>query len=169
MRWYVLKHNSTCLKPLLSEMARLGVEAYSPTRTTLRNRTDRPSPAKSERPLFPGYLFVRFDYEEIHPTKISALNGAHKFVRFVGGSIGAIQDWVIENLKNRLILRPDRTLNFVEYKDLPTQEQKALHLIMDMQSEAARRMALLALLQTQAMREQIESRRYALISSVLDD
>jgi transcriptional antiterminator RfaH len=50
-----------------------------------------------DEPLFPNYLFVKFDPEQIHTTTISATRGVSHFVRF-GPSPALIPQHVIEEL-----------------------------------------------------------------------
>ena len=143
--WYVLIHNSSNHQSLTELIKRLDVEVYSPCRVTLRKRTDRPSSVRRELPLFPGYLLLNFDPYVTHTTEITALNGALGFVRF-GGDACVVQDSVVDALRDLILLRTDRTFNCVEYRNLPSELAKSLHLIIDMHSEVARKAAFFALL-----------------------
>ena len=88
--WYVLVHNSACYQSLTRLIQNLDVEVYLPCRVTLRKRKDRPSSVRRELPLFPGYLLLNFDPNVTHTTDITALNGAHGFVRFGGEACVAL-------------------------------------------------------------------------------
>lgn len=142
--WYVLTHNSAIHHALVVLIERLGVEVYSPSRVTFRKRKDRPSAVKTEVRLFPGYLLLRFDPNVTHTTTITALSGAHGFIQF-GGKTCVLHDSVVEVLKAAVVICPNRVLDCIEYRNLPTELEKSLHLIVDMQSEAARRAAFFAL------------------------
>ncbi|MFB0712151.1 transcription/translation regulatory transformer protein RfaH [Buttiauxella noackiae] len=62
-----------------------------------------------DEPLFPNYMFVRFDPENIHTTTINSTRGVSHFVRF--GSLPAtVPSDVIEQLINQTpenVLDPD--------------------------------------------------------------
>lgn len=62
-----------------------------------------------DEPLFPNYMFVRFDPENIHTTTINSTRGVSHFVRF--GSLPAtVPSDVIEQLINHIpenVLDPD--------------------------------------------------------------
>lgn len=97
--WFVLIHDSKCCKSLISFIESLNVEAYSPVRMTLYPRKNRPSPQSYEVVLFPGYMFLRFDYTAVHFTQITALNGAYGFVRFGDSAPHSVPDAEIAQLK----------------------------------------------------------------------
>ncbi|KPW81207.1 MULTISPECIES: transcription termination/antitermination NusG family protein [Pseudomonas syringae group] len=155
--WHVLMHNSAVYQSLITLIERLDVEVYSPTRTTHRKRTDRPSSIEKEVRLFPGYLLLRFDPEVTHTTTITALNGAHGFVQF-GGQTCVMQDSTVEGLKAASMVRANRWLDCVEFRNLPTELEKTLRLIIEMKSEAARRAAFSALLVQDAALERLVRR-----------
>lgn len=91
----------------------------------------------------------------VHTTAITALNGAHGFVRF-GGQPCILQDEVVEKLKDALV-RTDRTLDSIDYRNLPTDLERSLHSIINMRSEAGRKAAFHALLQQGAALERLVS------------
>ncbi len=148
--WYLLTHNSTYFNRISVEMVRMGVEFFSPTRTKLRKRPDRPSFTKSELPLFPGYMFLNFDPEEVHTTQITAITGAHGFVRFAGDPC-IIRDPVIDAMRNILLIRFGNELNSVQYRNLDTDVEQALHKIMDLDSSPARISAFCKLIQDHSL------------------
>ena len=164
--WYLLTHNSNYGQSLTIEIEKLGVEVYSPHRTTFFKRRDRPGLGKTEKPMFPGYLLLNFDPEDVHTTKITALSGAHGFVRF-GGEACVVQDRVIEALKATLLLRTDHSFDCIEFRNLPCELAKALHLIIDLPSKAGRKAAFFALLEQNALWERLASRPGARVYSVL--
>ncbi len=167
--WHVITYNSYYYQSVIDLLHGLGVEAYAPCRLTMRPRTDRPSPVKIERPLFPGYLFVRFDEYQIHFSTITALSSVNGFVRFDSWPC-LVSDSVVEELKaSLLLLQTDPAVRFIEHSGVPSELAEALNLIIDMRSEPARRAALLALLKHQAMKDRMASSRHILVATVLDD
>ncbi|EIB97836.1 MULTISPECIES: transcription/translation regulatory transformer protein RfaH [Pantoea] len=60
-------------------------------------------------PLFPNYLFIEFDPEEIHTTTISSTRGVSHFVRF-GSTPATVPSAVIEALETdvpQILLDPE--------------------------------------------------------------
>ena len=82
--WYLLysgkgKDKDKSLIQLLRE---LGIEVYQPMMHTYTIRKDRPGKyRKKSVPLFPNYIFVRFDCVIINFSRILSLDGASYFVR----------------------------------------------------------------------------------------
>lgn len=101
--WYALFHDSNYRKSLVSNIECLAVdEVFSPERITLQPRRGRPSPQKYKVQLFPGYLFVRFDWLKTHPSAITAFNGAYGLVRFGDSDPMVVPDDVIDKIKAAL-------------------------------------------------------------------
>lgn len=101
--WYALFHDSNYHKSLVSNIQSLAVdEVFSPERITLQPRRGRPSPQKYKVQLFPGYLFVRFDWQKIHSSAITAFNGAYGLVRFGERDPMVVPDDVITKIKAAL-------------------------------------------------------------------
>lgn len=165
--WYVLIHNSSCYQSLTERIEALkDVEVYSPCRVVLRKRTDRPSSIERKLQLFPGYLLLRFDPAVTHTTTITALSGAHGFIRF-SDEVCVVPDAVVDALQNKLRITPDRWLDCIEYENLPSDLARTLHMIVDMPSEVARKAAFFALLQQSAVLERLAARPGAQIYSTL--
>ncbi|WP_117147838.1 transcription termination/antitermination NusG family protein [Pseudomonas coronafaciens] len=164
--WRVLMHNSAVHQSLITLIEQLDVEVYSPESTTYRKRPDRPSSVETKVRLFPGYLLLRFDPQVTHTTTITALNGAHGFVQF-GGSSCVVQDATVEQLKAAALVRSNRSLDCVEFRNVPTELEKTLRLIIDMKSEAARRAAFFALLAQDAALERLVRRHGTLCYSMV--
>jgi transcription termination/antitermination protein NusG len=57
--WFALRVRSQYERVVASALQSIGVEEFVPTYTTEVRYTDRVK--RSERPLFPGYVFARFD------------------------------------------------------------------------------------------------------------
>lgn len=153
--WYVLFHNPLCRQSLIDLIQGMDVEVLCPYLEGWRKRKDRPSCVSTKVALFPGYLLLYFDTEVIHTTAITALSGAYSFVRFSDQPC-VVQDDVIEKLKDALV-RTDRSLDSIEYRNLPTELEKSLHLIVGIREEASRQAAFLALLKQGALLERLVS------------
>lgn len=159
--WHVLMHNSAVYQSLIAMIEALDVGVLPLHRTCLRKRTDRPSYVSRQVALFPGYLLLHFDPEVVHTTAITALNGAQGFVRFGGDEPCILQDEVVEKLRDALV-RTDRSLDSIDYRNLPTDLERSLHTIITMRSEAGRKAAFYALLQQGAALERLVSQSRAL-------
>lgn len=57
-----------------------------------------------EEPLFPGYLFIHFNPEQIHTTSIRATRGVRDFVRF-GNHLAVVPDMVITEIQQRTLTK----------------------------------------------------------------
>jgi transcriptional antiterminator RfaH len=98
--WYL-----ACYKPgkdniYKAQMAlsRIHTEVFCPLLRTQRPRTDRPGQFRQViEPLFPGYLFVAFDPNIIHTTRIEECPGINYLVRSAG-QIAPIRTVVVEQL-----------------------------------------------------------------------
>ncbi|HBP4890786.1 TPA: transcriptional regulator [Pseudomonas aeruginosa] len=163
--WYLLEHNSKQYQWVSSEISKLGVDFFNPKMISLRIRKDRPSTRKVEKQLFPGYLLLRLDPEEVHTSKITSIEGAHRFVRF-GEELAVISEKVIQGLMGMELLRIDRTLSNTDVRNLPQDVMKTLYLIAEKRSEQERKSLLLSLLKEMAVRD-IINRRSALVYSTI--
>lgn len=61
-------------------------------------------------PLFPGYIFIEFDVDEHHPSKLSALPGMADFVKSCG-SFNPVPFSVLDELMSYPIGHRDTTWN----------------------------------------------------------
>ncbi|MEQ0866939.1 transcription termination/antitermination NusG family protein [Pseudomonas aeruginosa] len=154
--WYLLSCKSNAHQWVKSEVEKLkGVEVYSPWLEEKQRRSDRPDGFRTRKKvLFPGYLFLHFDPEEIHTTHIIRVPGAIQFIRFSDEPY-VVPDSVIQGLRDVLVLRVDRSLEHIEYRNLPSELEKSLHLVVGLRSEAERRARFLAILQ----HEDLKARR----------
>jgi transcriptional antiterminator RfaH len=95
--WYLISYkkgarNAHKLDSLLSS---LGLRVLSPTATFYKPRKDRAGKYRAKiEPIFPGYMFVYFDYKEIHFSKIVCCPGVNSFIKF-GGNIATISESVM--------------------------------------------------------------------------
>ena len=164
--WYVITNKRNAFQWVTERLTSIGVEFFSPTHVELRKRPDRPSCRKIEKQLFSGYLFLRFDPDELHTTTIADIPGVQGFVRY-GGQPSTVRNELVDALRKTLLLRTDRTLSCIEYRNLPSDLMRALHLIVEMRSETRRKAALYALLEKEAMSERFVRLPGALICSAL--
>ncbi|WP_449124718.1 transcription termination/antitermination NusG family protein [Pseudomonas viridiflava] len=146
--WFLTMH---CLKGkhlevVVRRLADLGVEAYLPTSVSMKKRLDCSSFRIVEKQMFPGYMFLRFDPEQVHTTTISDFRGMKGFVRF-GTTLAQPSNTLIEALKQSLLLRMDKNVNCIEFRNLPEDVQASLVEIAAITSTLNREIALLKLLQ----------------------
>lgn len=98
--WYL-----ACYKPgkdniYRAQMAlsRINTETFCPQIRTQRPRADRPGKCRQViEPLFPGYLFVAFDPEDVHTSRIEKCPGINYLVRSAG-QITPIRPLVVDQL-----------------------------------------------------------------------
>lgn len=92
--WYAVRTKSNQEKIVLSVLYGKGYQPYLPLYTDRRRRVDRT--IVRQRPLFPGYLFCRFDPEKRLPILTTA--GVVSIVGF-GPELAAIPDAEIEAIE----------------------------------------------------------------------
>ena len=84
MKWYVLQFTTTRFAAVFAHLERLSFSYFCPMETERYRRPDK-IVSYRERcfPLFPGYLFVQADFEEVHSTIIRGLraNGTKTYVK----------------------------------------------------------------------------------------
>jgi transcriptional antiterminator RfaH len=115
--WYLLTCQIQKPEFVYSRLSCLGVTHYLPLETRITARKDRASCRVRQKPLFPGYLFVKIDPDIVHPTQLTEIPGVFCFVRF-GQHSGIVRDEVVEALKCVRIMRIDPTNNSVECANL---------------------------------------------------
>ncbi|MBV7414943.1 transcription termination/antitermination NusG family protein [Aeromonas sp. sif2433] len=104
-RWYLAchktgKHNAFKVQMFLT---RLNVEVFIPQICCRQPRSDRPGHFRSVlEPLFPGYLFVHFDPEVHHTSKIAACPGMSHLVRF-GGMVSPLHEVVVDEIMQLML------------------------------------------------------------------
>lgn len=104
--WYVLFTKPRAEKQVYEQLIQLGVEAFLPFYSTLRQWSDRKK--KVELPLFPSYIFVC-----IYPNEYLAvlqIKGSVKYVCFEGVPAKVSQQ-VIDNLKILISGRPQMEIS----------------------------------------------------------
>ena len=95
LSWYVLRTRGQFEKKLATYFDKVGMEYYLPLVTRKRNWSDRVK--YIDFPLFPGYIFLRFDWSSEFALAVSH-PGAVGFIMHIGKA-EVMQDKDIENLK----------------------------------------------------------------------
>ena len=95
-RWYVVRTKPQAEYIAADALRQKGYEHFFPTVPMPLRRF-----GKKEIPLFPGYLFLRCDWDEHHLPAISLLPGVLGWVRF-DGATPPISDEIIGDLARRL-------------------------------------------------------------------
>jgi len=78
LRWYILQLRPNGLKLALRNLAQQKFETFNPTHMVSRRRSS--GFVQQHEPLFPGYLFVRFDPLEGHWRKLNSTRGVSRVV-----------------------------------------------------------------------------------------
>lgn len=98
--WYLLYHHERRFPSIIKWLNKVGLEHFMPMKEYFVARSDRTCLRKAQpKPLFPCYMFVSFDPEVTHTTKISAINGAICFVKS-GGLPHLINEDIINELQS---------------------------------------------------------------------
>ncbi|WP_145560501.1 transcription/translation regulatory transformer protein RfaH [Yersinia mollaretii] len=79
-QWHLLYCKRGQLLRAKEHLERQAVDCWTPL--VIIEKIVRGKRAEVTEPLFPNYLFVEFDAEDIHTTTISATRGVSHFVRF---------------------------------------------------------------------------------------
>ena len=98
MNWYVINTKSHGEKLAEMNIQRLGVETLCPR--IKQNKMIRRKRLMVEGPLFPGYLFARFDLEPLYRA-VNYAWGVRKIVSF-GNTPISVDDEMIDSIKSRL-------------------------------------------------------------------
>lgn len=116
--WYLLQCQVQNFQRITTRIHMLNIESFVPTEVKISRRRDCNGCRTTEKPLFPGYIFLRFDPEEIHTTTFTEIPGARHFVSF-GGQPETVSDTIIAALKcsAHLLIYPED--NAVGFKNLP--------------------------------------------------
>jgi len=98
--WYLLSCRTGTWKTTLQAIADINLEVCCPLLYERKKRTDkRNSYRQTCSPLFPGYIFIRFNPAVIHTSAIASIPGVMDFVRF-GKNIAIASDQCIKELQN---------------------------------------------------------------------
>jgi transcriptional antiterminator RfaH len=95
--WYVLEFSAVRYKTVFRYLDSLNAEWYCPMQLTLRKRNGRlKSYTRRESPLFPGYLFIRLDFDILHSTLVTRLSHVHRFVSFGNEPVSVSEDIILQ-------------------------------------------------------------------------
>lgn len=96
--WYVIMYKQNSHLKAVKNLNQQGFETFLPLyhytikhKSTFKNIT---------RPLFPGYMFVKFDRESSHSSKINSTYGVSKLLIFEK-SFKAVPEVLIDELRKR--------------------------------------------------------------------
>lgn len=93
--WYLLYCKRAQLERAKEHLERQSVACFSPMYQL--EKIVRGKRTTKNEPLFPNYLFVEFDPEQIHTTTINSTRGVNHFIRF-GPNPAIISNDVIQAL-----------------------------------------------------------------------
>ncbi|MFZ4210588.1 transcription termination/antitermination NusG family protein [Pantoea endophytica] len=97
--WYLLCFTATRFNYVLSFLDKENMEVYCPKRITRYLRPDKVNSYRDkESPAFPGYLFIKTDFESYHPSNFAKCRYIHGLVNF-GGKPAVIKDEDIERVR----------------------------------------------------------------------
>ena len=96
--WFVLQFKSNSHHLAAKNLNRQGFETFLPLHDTTSRRTSRF--INTSKPLFPGYMFVRFDKAEPEWHKINNTYGVSRLITF-NSILNSISTSFIDNLMKR--------------------------------------------------------------------
>ena len=97
LNWYVARTKPLAEYNAKEQLKAAGVEVFLPCVVTAR-----PRPGHNDEPLFPGYLFVRYDLEKWGwPRLVLENKNLLDLVRF-GGTAAPVSDTVVTELAHRV-------------------------------------------------------------------
>lgn len=102
IHWYAIYTRPRFEKKVYEQLTEKGLEVYLPLVKKVRQWKDRKK--KVDMPLFPSYIFARFDYK--YRFDILPISGVVKIVNF-RGEPAVIPDWQIDSLK-RMMEHPQK-------------------------------------------------------------
>lgn len=147
--WYLLQCQIQNFQKVVCTLDSFGIENYFPLETKISRRKDCNAQRISHKPLFPGYLFVRFDPELTHTTKITDIPGASNFVRF-GLNLREVSDDIIQTIKCAPLLIMNSDDNSVSCRNLPGHLKEKILFIYSLRNIVERQVALLHFLEKDA-------------------
>ena len=96
--WFILQFKSNSHHLAAKNLNRQGFETFLPLHDTTSRRTSRF--INTSKPLFPGYMFVRFDKAEPEWHKINNTYGVSRLITF-NSILNSISTSFIDNLMKR--------------------------------------------------------------------
>lgn len=167
LSWYLITYNSHALKRVVLCIRGLGVEVFSPSKIKISHRANCSGVRTTETALFPGYLFIRLDPDDVHTSSILQITGVKDFVR-IGEKICTVSNGLIEALRESLILRIDPKVTQLEYRNVSPEVVSTLEQIALLRCQVARQSALFDLLQKDEMLISRANSSYSRIVSVIE-
>lgn len=83
MKWYVLQFTTTRFEAVFTHLKRINISYFCPMETEKYRRPDKIISYRERRtPLFPGYLFIRADFQEIDSKTITSLPYVQRIISF---------------------------------------------------------------------------------------
>lgn len=101
-QWYLATHKSGKKNAFKAQLflSQIGVTTFIPQVCISQPRSDRPGKfRKCIEPLFPGYIFIFFDYEKLQIAKVENCPGMTGMVRF-GGLLKPLNESVVDEIMN---------------------------------------------------------------------
>ena len=96
--WFVLQFKSNSHRIAEKNLNRQGFETFLPLHETTSRRTSRF--INTSKPLFPGYMFIRFDKAESEWHKINSTYGVSRLITF-NSIIKSIPTIFVDHLMKR--------------------------------------------------------------------
>lgn len=96
--WYLLYCKTQDVEKITRRISTAGVRTFCPRYTRISPRTDCNAVRVEEKILFPNYIFVSFDINQIHTSEIASIPGVVGFVRF-GTDICTVSQKIITALE----------------------------------------------------------------------
>ena len=97
--WYVAQLKPNGFKKAQLNLARQGFECFMPMRKVTVRHARKLSAGL--RPVFPGYIFIKFGLDNGDWRKINSTLGVNRLISFHKGRPAKIPDALIEGLKER--------------------------------------------------------------------
>ena len=110
-KWFVIKTNPRAEKKVYERIISLGLNAYIPLISTIKQWSDRKK--KVDLPLIPSTLFIHCLETELH--KVYNVIGFHSFLYFLGKP-AVVRDYEINNLK--ILLKEKDSFENEEFESL---------------------------------------------------
>lgn len=135
-QWYLLYCKSQDAVKINDRVGRLGVSSFYPHYVKVTKRQDCNAVRTEDKPLFPNYLFLSFDINEVHTSDITSIPGAIGFVRF-GANPCTVSDKVISAIKCARLVSLNEEEGAIECRNISPdllQKVQALSLIKSVQT-----------------------------------
>lgn len=96
-QWFIVYCKSREEQRAQQNLENQGIHSFFPK--IRKQKITRGKKTTVEEALFPSYLFIFIDQEDLHFSRIRSTRGINDFVRF-GGKISTVSEQLIEQLKN---------------------------------------------------------------------